>query len=193
MKNILKRIIVFFVCALLFSGSIVGYSDNTVKSATYANKNKVLVVYFSHTGTTKKVAKRIRKITGGTMFRIKEKNKYPSDYDQMLNVAQSEQESKARPTIKNKVKSIKKYDIILIGYPIWWGDAPMAIYSFLETYNLSGKTIIPFCTSGGTEISKSVKGIRKVCKKSKVKSGLTANDVSNKKLRKWLKKNKVIK
>ena len=69
----------------------------------------------------------------------------------------------------------------------------MAVYSFLESYDLSGKTIVPFCTSGGTGIGGSVKHIKKVCKGAKVKKGLTANDVSDKKIRKWLKKNKVIK
>ena len=200
MKRTGKKIVAFLVCFVLFMGVAVnGYSTSvaatkkeTKQPARNQEKN-VLVVYFSRTGTTKTVAKNIKKMTGGTLFQIQTKKKYPSNYDKMLNTAQKEQDEKARPALKKKVKSMKKYDIILAGYPIWWGDAPMAVYSFLESYDLSGKTIIPFCTSGGTGIGGSVKNIKKVCKDAKVKTGLTANDASDKKIRKWLEKNKVIK
>lgn len=202
MRRTGKKIVAFLVCFVLFVGIAVnGYSlsaeaatkKETKQSAKQSKEKKVLVVYFSRTGTTKTVAKKIKKMTGGTMFQIQTKKKYPSNYDKMLDTAQKEQDEDARPALKKKVKSMKKYDLILIGYPIWWGDAPMAVYSFLETYDLSGKTIIPFCTSGGTGIGGSVKNIRKICKGAKVKTGLTANDVSDKRIKKWLKKNKVIK
>lgn len=201
MRRTGKRIVAFLVCFVLFLGVAVnGYATSaeaatkkeTKQSAKQSKEKKVLVVYFSRTGTTKTVAKKIKKMTDGTMFRIQTKKKYPSDYDKMLDTAQKEQDENARPALKKKVKSMKKYDIILIGFPIWWGDAPMAVYSFLESHNLSGKTIVPFCTSGGTGIGGSVKNIKKVCKGTKVKKGLTANDVSDKKIKKWLKKNKVI-
>ena len=200
MKRTGKKIVAFLLCFALFIGVAVnGYSISAAaatkkdtKQSAKTQEKKVLVVYFSRTGTTKTVAKKIKKMTGGTLFQIQTKKKYPSNYDKMLNTAQKEQDEKARPALKKKVKSMKKYDIILIGYPIWWGDAPMAVYSFLESHDLSGKTIIPFCTSGGTGIGSSVKNIKKVCKKAKVKAGLTANDVSDKQIRKWLKKNKVI-
>lgn len=201
MKRTGKKIVAFLVCFVLFMGVAVnGYSTyavaattkKEVKQSAKNQKKKVLVVYFSRTGTTKTVAKKIKKMTGGTLFRIQTKKKYPSSYDKMLNTAQKEQDEKVRPALKKRVKSMKKYDTILIGYPVWWGDAPMAIYSFLESYDLSGKTIIPFCTSGGTGIGDSVKNIKKVCKGAKVKTGLTANSVSDKRIREWLKKNKVI-
>lgn len=202
MRRTEKKIVAFLVCFVLFMGLAVnGYSSSaeaatkreTKQSAKQSKEKKVLVVYFSRTGTTKTVAKKIKKLTGGTMFRIQTKKKYPSYYDKMLDMAQKEQDENVRPALKKKVKSIKKYDIIVIGYPIWWGDAPMSVYCFLESHNLSGKTIIPFCTSGGTGIGDSVKNIKKVCKGAKVKKGLTANDVSDKRIKKWLKKNKVIK
>ncbi|MDE6760119.1 MAG: flavodoxin [Lachnospiraceae bacterium] len=201
MKRTGKKIVAFLVCFVLFMGVAVnGYSTSAVAATTKKEvkqsaknqKKKVLVVYFSRTGTTKTVAKKIKKMTGGTLFRIQTKKKYPSSYDKMLNTAQKEQDEKVRPALKKRVKSMKKYDTILIGYPVWWGDAPMAVYSFLESYDLSGKTIIPFCTSGGTGIGDSVKNIKKVCKGAKVKTGLTANSVSDKRIREWLKKNKVI-
>lgn len=201
MRRTGKKIVAFLVCFVLFMGVAVnGYSTSaevaTKKEAKQSTKQskekKVLAVYFSRTGTTKTVAKKIKKMTGGTIFRIQTKKKYPSDYDKMLDTAQKEQDENARPALKKKVKSMKKYDFVVVGYPLWWGDAPMAVYSFLELHNLSGKTIIPFCTSGGTGIEGSVKNIKKVCKGAKVKKGLTANDVSDKKIKKWLKKNKVI-
>lgn len=201
MRRMEKKIVAFLVCFVLFMGVAVNGFSTSAEAATkkeakqstkQSKEKKVLVVYFSRTGTTKTVAKKIKKMTGGTMFRIQTKRKYPSNYDKMLDTAQKEQDEKARPALKKKVKSIKKYDFVIIGYPLWWGDAPMAVYSFLESHNLSGKTIIPFCTSGGTGIGGSVKNIKKVCKVAKVKKGLTANDVGDRKIKKWLKKNKVI-
>lgn len=201
MRRMEKKIVAFLVCFVLFMGVAVNGFSTSAEAATkkeakqstkQSKEKKVLVVYFSRTGTTKTVAKKIKKMTGGTMFRIQTKKKYPSNYDKMLDTAQKEQDEKSRPALKKKVKSIKKYDFVIIGYPLWWGDAPMAVYSFLESHNLLGKTIISFCTSGGTGIGGSVKNIKKVCKGAKVKKGLTANDVSDKKIKKWLKKNKVI-
>lgn len=201
MRRMEKKIVAFLVCFVLFMGVAVNGFSTSAEAATkkeakqstkQSKEKKVLVVYFSRTGTTKTVAKKIKKMTGGTMFRIQTKKKYPSNYDKMLDTAQKEQDENARPALKKKVKSIKKYDFVIIGYPLWWGDAPMAVYSFLESHNLSGKTIIPFCTSGGTGIGGSVKNIKKVCKGAKVKKGLTANDVGDRKIKKWLKKNKVI-
>lgn len=201
MRRMEKKIVAFLVCFVLFMGVAVNGFSTSAEAATkkeakqstkQSKEKKVLVVYFSRTGTTKTVAKKIKKMTGGTMFRIQTKKKYPSNYDKMLDTAQKEQDEKARPALKKKVKSIKKYDFVIIGYPLWWGDAPMAVYSFLESHNLSGKTIIPFCTSGGTGIGGSVKNIKKVCKVAKVKKGLTANDVGDRKIKKWLKKYKVI-
>lgn len=123
MKRTGKKIVVCLVCFILFMGVVVnGYSTSakaaTKKEAKQSAKNqkkKVLVVYFSRTGTTKTVARKIKKITGGTLFQIQTKKKYPSNYDTMLNTAQKEQDEKARPALKKKVKSMKKYDIILIG------------------------------------------------------------------------------
>lgn len=127
-------------------------------------------------------------MTGADLFRIQAKKKYPSDYDRLVEVGEEEQERQARPALKKKVKSMKKYDAVILGFPIWWDDAPMAVYTFLESHNLSGKTILPFCTSGGSDISESVKHIRRVCKTASVKKGLTANGVSNKKIKNWLTK-----
>lgn len=199
MKRILKIFTICFICVILTAIQIAECPAQTVtkksseqlQNSNAAKKPKVLITYFSQSGTTKKVAEKIKKMTGADLFRIQTKKKYTSNYDKLVDIGLKEQKKNARPALKSKVKSIKQYDTIIIGYPIWWDDAPMAIYSFLESYNLSGKTILPFCTSGGSDISASVKHIKKVCKKSVVKTGLTANDVSDKKISNWLKKNKV--
>ena len=161
------------------------------KKSTTKKKKKILLAYYSQSGTTEKVAKRIEKMTGATLFRIQTRKKYPSNYDKLVEVGEEEQERQARPALKKKVKSMKSYDTVILGFPIWWDDAPMAVYTFLESYNLSGKTILPFCTSGGSDISESVRHLRRVCKKSTVKRGLTANDVSDKRISNWLVKNGV--
>lgn len=125
MRRTGKKIVAFLVCFVLFMGAAVNGYSFSAEAATkkeekqltkQSKKKKVLVVYYSRTGTTKTVAKKIKKMTGGTMFRIQTKKKYPSNYDKMLNTAQKEQNENARPALKRKVKSMKKYDIILIGF-----------------------------------------------------------------------------
>lgn len=203
MKSSLKRFLLCLTCALLLAmpmaemcctQSVQAAAKITAKKTSAlkkAKKKKVLIAYYSQSGTTEKVAKRMQKLTGATLFRIQTKKKYPSNYDKLVKTGEKEQERQARPALKKKVKSMSSYDTVILGFPIWWDDAPMAVYTFLESHNLSGKTVLPFCTSGGSDISASVKHIRRVCKKSTVKKGLTANDVSNKKISTWLKKNGV--
>ena len=153
---------------------------------------KVLVVYFSATGTTKGAAKKVNKATGGTLYQIKAAKPYTSadlSYDNDDCRANTEQrDGSVRPKIKGKVKNIKKYDVIFIGYPIWWGKEPMIIRTFLESYNLKGKKIVPFCTSGGSGISGSMKGIKASAKGAKVVKGKDLTDSSAKSVAKWAKK-----
>ena len=115
-----------------------------------SKKKKILIVYYSQSGTTKKVAERIKKMTGADIYRIQTRKKYPTDYDKLVELGEKELEEGVRPELKNKRKSVKKYDTIILGYPIWHGDTPMAIRSFLEEYDWTGKKVIPFCTSGSS-------------------------------------------
>lgn len=153
---------------------------------------KVLVVYFSATGTTKSAAKKVKKATGGTLYRIKAAKRYTDadiDYsndDCRANKEQNDESS--RPKIKGKVKNIRKYDVIFIGYPIWHGKEPMIIRTFLESYNLKGKKIVPFCTSGGSGISGSTKGVKAAAKGAKVVKGKDLTDSSAKSVKNWAKK-----
>lgn len=153
---------------------------------------KVLVAYFSATGTTKAAAKKIQKATGGKLYQIKAAEPYTEEdlnYDNDdCRANQEQQNAKARPKVKGKVKSIRKYDVIFVGYPIWWGQEPKIIRTFLESYNLKGKKIVPFCTSGGSGISGSMKGVKASAKGAKVQKGKDLTDLSYKSVKSWAKK-----
>lgn len=138
-------------------------TENDVAVETQNNNKKVAVVFFSATGTTKQVAEYIKDETNADIFEIVPKQKY-SEADLNWNDSNSrttkEQNDKtSRPEIANKI-DVSNYDVIFIGYPIWWADTPRIIQTFMESYELSGKTMIPFCTSGGTGISTSEKTLR---------------------------------
>lgn len=114
---------------------------------------KTLVVYFSHTGNTKAVAEQIAELTGGDLFEIQTVAAYPAEYEATTEVAKKEQTENARPELSSFLENHVDYDTVFIGYPIWWGDMPMAVYSFLDAYDFSGKTLLPFCTHGGSGLS----------------------------------------
>ena len=161
----------------------------TKKTKKKSNKNKVLVAYFSNTGNTAKVAKQVKSATGGKLFEIKPEKKYTkadTEYNNEKCRAYKEQHnSKVRPKVKSKVKDISKYDVIFVGHPIWYGQEPRIINTFLESYNLKGKKIVTFCTSGGSGISGSKAGIKKPAKGAKVTIGKDFTGESMSKIRKW--------
>ena len=190
----MKKKNIFCVNLLLVLALIAGLAlpAANVSAASKSKKKKVLVVYFSATGTTKSAAKKVKKATGGTLYQIKAAKPYTSadlSYDNDDCRANTEQrDGSVRPKIKGKVKNIKKYDVIFIGYPIWWGKEPMIIRTFLESYNLKGKKIVPFCTSGGSGISGSMKEIKASAKGAKVVKGKDLTDSSAKSVKSWAKK-----
>ena len=129
--------------------------------APAAGGKKILVAYFSRTGeeygvgvitkgNTAIVADAIAEITGGDKFEIKTVKPYPHDYRETTDIAKKEQQDNARPEIVGKPANLKDYYTVFLGYPIWWSDLPMAVYTFLENNDFNGKTIIPFCTSAGS-------------------------------------------
>jgi flavodoxin len=111
-------------------------------------------------GNTKAIAVEIQKLVGGELFSIQTKIKYPYDYTEQINLAQKEKDEKARPELATKIQNLDNYDAIFVGFPNWWGDMPMALYTFFESYDFSGKTIIPFCTHGGSGLSQTVSAIK---------------------------------
>ncbi|MDR2354205.1 MAG: hypothetical protein LBF22_13815 [Deltaproteobacteria bacterium] len=127
---------------------------------------KVLIVYFSHTGNTKAVAEYIQSLTEGTLFEIVPTVPYPENYDTCVKIAEQELKTNARPALKGSVADIGSYDIIFLGFPIWFGEAPMPVLSFLTTHDLSRKTIAPFSTSGSGDNTKAIQNIQKIIPKA---------------------------
>ena len=117
-------------------------SDNQNDSSTPAvTGSKSLVIYFSWSGNTENVAKSIQSQTDSDIFEIVPATPYSDDYDTVVDLAQEEQRSKARPAISGTIKNIADYDVIYVGFPNWWGDMPMILYTFFDTYDLSSKTL----------------------------------------------------
>ncbi|MBB6215024.1 flavodoxin [Anaerosolibacter carboniphilus] len=147
---------------------------------------KCLIAYFSRKGNnyvsgrivdlpignTEVVAKMIQELTKGDMFHIEAVKSYPKDYTETTEVAQDELRVNARPELMNHVENMDSYDVIIIGYPNWWGTMPMPVFTFLEEYDFSGKIIVPFCTHEGSGLGHSERDIAKLCPKANVLKGL---------------------
>lgn len=142
------------------------------ESAPAETVSKSLVVYFSWSGNTRNVAEEIQKQTGSDIFEILPETPYSDDYNTVLDAAQEEQRNDARPAISGNIEHVEEYDIIYVGYPNWWGDMPMILYTFFDNYDLSGKTIAPFCTSGGSGLSNTVNEIKGLEPDATVTDGL---------------------
>lgn len=147
---------------------------------------KILVAYFSHIGNTEKVAQLIQSKTGADIFKIETAAPYPSVYREVTEVAKQEKADNARPALKNKVENMAQYDVVFVGYPIWWYTAPMAVATFADSYDFSGKTVITFCTSGGSPISDSTPDINKWFKGANVIEGIRAYPDDTAATEKWL-------
>lgn len=152
---------------------------NDTTQTTKTSDSKVLIAYFSKTGTTKEVAQEIQTLTNGKLIEIQPVETYPESYQETVDIAKNELENNARPGIQDLDIDLNDYDTIFLGYPIWWHDAPMVIYTFLENNDVNGKTIIPFCTSGGSSIDEGLDGIKNVAKGATVLDGLTANNIDD--------------
>ena len=133
---------------------------------------------FSYQGHTERIAQKIAEETGGDLFAIRSVNPYPG-YDECLDVANAEKENNARPAFEGGVENMADYDVVFIGYPIWWYDAPMIALTFLESYDLSGKTVIPFATSGGSSLEVSLDSVRASAVGATIGEGILANDESD--------------
>jgi flavodoxin len=148
--------------------------------------SKFLIAYFSRAGNnyvngtivnlpvgnTEVVATMIQEATQGELFHIEAVHVYPEDYTEATEVAKQELRTNARPKLTRHLESLASYDVIFLGYPSWYGTMPMPVFTFLEEYNLSGKTIVPFCTHEGSGLGRSVTDIRKMCPQSTVLEGL---------------------
>ena len=123
-----------------------------------ARDGKVLVAYFSATNNTENVADHLKDILSADLYEITPEVPYTAadlDYNSDCRANREQNDAGARPAISGGVEDMEQYDVIFLGYPIWWGQAPKIISTFLESYDLSGKTIVPFCTSGSSGIGSS--------------------------------------
>lgn len=132
----------------------------------------ILVAYFSRTGNTEEMAELIAQQVNGTLFEILPATSYPDDYQATVSRHQEERRTDARPAIANQVDNMDGYDVVFLGFPIWSGDAPMIIRTFMESYDLSGKTVVPFATSGGSGIGTAQSTVTSFCPNSTVLDGL---------------------
>ena len=126
-------------------------------------------------GNTEKVAKMISEITGADMYKIEQKIPYAADYNTCIAEAKKDLQAKARPELVNMIDSIDQYDEIYLGYPNYWGTMPMAVYTFLEAFDFSGKKIHPFCTHEGSGLSSTESDIKRTAKEAEVTKGLAIN------------------
>lgn len=136
-----------------------------------AEPSRVLIAYYSWGGNTKYAAAQIQRATGGTLFEIKPVKPYPSEYRECTVQARKEIQEGVRPELAAKVEDMGKYDVIFIGSPNWWSTIAPPVASFLASYDLSGKTVIPFVTHGGGGMARCADEVRKLCPKSTVLKG----------------------
>ena len=142
-------------------------------------------------GNTEVVAKKIQAVIGGYLFEIDTIEVYPIDYTETTDVTMSEKRANTRPELTKLVENMDQHKVIYLGYPNWCGTFPIAVFTFLESYDFSGKTIIPFCTHEGSGMGNSERYIKKLCPKAYVKPDLAIRGGSvnseDKQLENWIK------
>ena len=158
-------------------------ADGAGAGTSDAASHRTLVVYFSQTGeqygvgtitkgNTEIIAEMIAAETKGDLFHVETVASYPFEYKAQTDVAMKELRAKARPAVKGDVKDFDSYDTVYIGYPIWWGDLPMAMYTFIEKHDWNGKRVIPFCTHAGSGLAGTPGKVASACKGATVLEGL---------------------
>lgn len=154
------------------------------------SNSKILVAYFSATGTTARAAEKLANVTGGELYTITPAKSYTSadlDWNDKQSRSSVEMDDpKARPAIKDKKENIADYDVVFIGYPIWWDLAPRVVDTFIESHDLKGKAVIPFATSGGSTINNSAATLKKDYPALNWKEGRLLNRTDEKTIRTWI-------
>ena len=189
--------IVFMIAAIMgiFISMTACAQKKTAKSTgtDKVEEHKTLVAYFSATGTTENVAKTIAQAANAELLKIEPKQEYTSaDLDWRNDNSRSSQEmknTKARPEINKTKDNLDEYDVVYLGFPIWWNLAPRCINSFIEAYGLKGKTVIPFATSGGSDIDNSAKTLKTDYPEINWQQGKLLNGSSKQDIENWIKSN----
>ncbi len=158
---------------------------------TTKNGKKILIAYFSWSGNTRKLAQEIQKKTGGNLVEIETVQAYPKDYNDTVEQGKKELQEKARPALKTKIENFKDYDVIFLGSPDWWGNPPMAILTFADSYDFTGKTVVPFFTHGGGGLQSCLSTLQNELPKAKITKPLVVSggrvDSSKGEIDTWLK------
>jgi flavodoxin len=156
-------------------GLLLGLAGPTVRaqSASAATGNgKILIAYFSWTGNTRALAGKIQNRIGGELFEIRAVHPYPQQKKALGEQAKREQAENFRPQLVSEVPNFDAYEDVFVGFPIWWGTLPMALFSFLEKHDFAGKRLIPFCTQEGSGLERSVTDLRALCPTASVREGI---------------------
>ena len=172
----------------------VSFSACSQKKTETKMDQKVLVAYFSASGTTQEVAQQLAEAAGADLHEIKPEQPYTeADLDWNDKQSRSSVEMKdkqSRPAITAKLQNMQDYDVVYVGFPIWWYTCPTIINTFMEAYDFSGKTIIPFATSGGSSIKKACADLKAAYPDLNWKEGKLLNRASKEELQKWAKSNR---
>ena len=188
----MKKITIIMAALLTMSLSACSQGNKSKESKEMSNESKILVAYFSASGVTKGVAEQLAEVTGGTLHEIKPVQPYTdADLDWRDKQSRSSvemQDKKSRPAITDKLTNMQDYDVIYVGFPIWWYTCPTIINTFMEAYDFKGKTVIPFATSGGSTIDKACEDLKAAYPDVNWKEGKLLNGASKKDLEDWVKK-----
>lgn len=184
------------------NGNAAETKESTNSSEAPSRSPKILIAYFSvpedetdtvagasvvikngqKTGSTEYVAKLVQQTIGGDLFEIKAAESYPTDHGILIDQAADEKADNIRPELETSVENFEDYDIVIIGYPNWWADLPVPVYTFLEQYDFGGKTVVPFVTHGGSGFSATVGTITEMLPNSTVSDNtlsLSRNNVAD--------------
>ena len=155
-----------------------------ISMSAFAQKSKAIVIFFSHAGenysvgnikvgNTKIVADYISEITGADQFEVVAVKSYDMPYNKLIDVAKKEQQAGEKPAFKGKIDNLADYDIVFVGTPIWWGTFPQVMFTFFDTYDLSGKKVYPFSTHEGSGLGSIVRDLRRIYPKADIQKGFS--------------------
>ena len=186
----MKKLVLMLTALLTISLS----ACSQKKTDTNMNmKQKVLVAYFSASGVTKGVAQQLAEVAGADLHEIKPAQPYTdADLDWHNKQSRSSvemQDKSSRPAITDKLTNMKDYDVVYVGFPIWWYTCPTIVNTFMEAYDFQGKTVIPFATSGGSSIKKACEDLKATYPNISWKEGKLLNRASKNDLKKWVESN----
>jgi flavodoxin len=163
----MNKFFIFSALALVLTLAVaykVVAANSAESNVAIKGKSKILIAYYSYSGNTKQVAEAIQKAVGGDLFEIKAEGTYPESYRPMTEQAKKEINDGFRPKLLTKVENMAQYDVVFLGSPNWWGTITPQVSSFLDSYDLSGKTVIPFITHGGGGVQNTVTDMTAQCK-----------------------------